>query len=333
MGIKYLNRFLRTECKNSIKIASLAELSDKKIAVDISIYMYKFEAENVLIENMYLMLSIFRHYNITPVFVFDGKSPTEKKELLLKRRENKKAAKEEYMKLQQKLRDSGKEMDEDDKQEILNTMDLLKKQFVYITKEKIDMIKDLIRAHGLTYYDAIGEADELCAQLVIKNKVWGCLSEDMDLFVYGAPRILRYLSLMNHTVVIYDMKGILQELKISHKDLRQICVLSGTDYNVHSDNSKHITLYDILKIFKKYKKHTSKTEDDVDFYSWLIHNTNHINDYELLSKIYDLFDLAQYHDNLKTFDNIRIANGRLVKEEIQRILSSDGFIFPMHASM
>jgi hypothetical protein len=32
---------------------------------------------------------------------------------------------------------------------------------------------------------------------------------------------------------------------------------------------------------------------------------------------------------LKSFDNIRIANGRLIKEEIQRILASDGFIFPL----
>jgi 5'-3' exonuclease len=326
MGIKYLNRFLRTECKNSIKIASLTELSDKKIVVDISIYMYKFEAENTLIENMYLMLSIFRHYNITPVFVFDGKSPTEKKELLLKRRENKKAAKEEYIKLQEQLRDCGKEMDEDDKQEILNNMDLLKKQFVYITKDKIELVKDLIRAHGLTYYDAVGEADELCAQLVIKNKVWGCLSEDMDLFVYGAPRILRYLSLMNHTVVIYDMKGILNELQISHKDLRQICVLSGTDYNINADNKKDINLYNILKIFKKYKKHETNNND---FYEWLVHNTNHISDYELLNKIYDLFDLSQYRDNLKTFDNIRILNGCVIREEIKRILSTDGFIFPI----
>ena len=30
-------------------------------------------------ENMYLMLSIFRYYNVIPIFVFDGKPPPEKK--------------------------------------------------------------------------------------------------------------------------------------------------------------------------------------------------------------------------------------------------------------
>ena len=49
MGIKHLNKFLRTECGDSIKTISIAELSGKKIAVDISIYMYKYESTVSLI--------------------------------------------------------------------------------------------------------------------------------------------------------------------------------------------------------------------------------------------------------------------------------------------
>jgi len=37
----------------------MSELSGKKIAVDISIYLYKFASDDTLIENIYLMLSIF----------------------------------------------------------------------------------------------------------------------------------------------------------------------------------------------------------------------------------------------------------------------------------
>lgn len=81
MGIKYLNGFLRENSPNSIKCINMADLSGKKLAVDISIYMYKFEGDNSLIENMYLMLSIFRYYNITPIFIFDGKPPAEKRTL------------------------------------------------------------------------------------------------------------------------------------------------------------------------------------------------------------------------------------------------------------
>lgn len=322
MGIKYLNTFLKEQCKNSIYFAPISDLSNKKIAVDISIYMYKFLSDGTLIENMYLMLSIFRKYNITPIFVFDGKPPTEKKELLLKRRENKKDAEEEFYKLKEQLENN--DMTNEDKQDIINNMDMLKKQFIYIKKEQIESVKELIRAYGATYYDAPGEADELCAQLVIKNKVWATLSEDMDMFVYGATRVLRYLSLLNHTVVVYDTKGILHELGITQKQLRQICVLSGTDYNFTTDNTKNeFTLYKTLKIFKKY--HKLKT--GVDFYDWLHTNTDLIDNFETLNKIYEIFDVTN-SEKIKIFDDIRIANGIILYDEIKNILKNDGFIFP-----
>ena len=79
MGIKYLNRFFRNTIPSSMNFTSIAELSGKKIAVDISIYLYKYASDGNLIENIYLMLSIFRQYNVTPIFIFDGKAPVEKK--------------------------------------------------------------------------------------------------------------------------------------------------------------------------------------------------------------------------------------------------------------
>jgi hypothetical protein len=321
MGIKHLNRFLRTECGDSIKFVSIAELSGKKIAVDISIYMYKFHAENALIENIYLMLSIFRHYKITPIFVFDGKSPTEKKALLEKRRADKKDAEKQYNKLKKELAEN-KDIDEADKQEIISNMDVLKKQFVYITREKICEVKDLIRAYGATYYDAPGEADELCAQLVIKNKVWACLSEDMDMFVYGCQRVIRYISLLNHTIVLYDNKEILNTLQMTQQELREICVISGTDYNMYADNKNTHNLQQTLKLFYRFKKQKEESR----FYEWLLKNTSYIEDYELLKNIYDLFDLK--HCNMETVENIKIVNGPIIWEDINNILQTDGFLFP-----
>ena len=83
-------------CKESIKCIPLGELHGKKIAIDISIYLYKYEAEDCLIENMYLLLSILNKYNIIPIFIFDGKSPTEKKALIKKRMDDRKDAQKEY---------------------------------------------------------------------------------------------------------------------------------------------------------------------------------------------------------------------------------------------
>ena len=70
MGIRNLNRYLRNNCPESIKCIPISDISHKKIAVDISIYLYKYESENALLENMFIMLSIFRHYNIAYICIF-----------------------------------------------------------------------------------------------------------------------------------------------------------------------------------------------------------------------------------------------------------------------
>ena len=119
------------------------------------------------------------------------------------------------------------DMDEAEKQEIISNMDILKKKFINISKTDIELVKSLIRAYGASYYDATGEADEICALLNIKGKVWATLSEDMDMFVYGCQRVVRYISLLNHTAVLYDVKGILENLDITQRELREICILSG----------------------------------------------------------------------------------------------------------
>ena len=38
-----------------------------------------------MIENFYLMCSIFKYYNIVPIFVFDGVPPKEKHEVRAKK--------------------------------------------------------------------------------------------------------------------------------------------------------------------------------------------------------------------------------------------------------
>ena len=105
MGIKHLNRYLQQECSKGINKIPLNDLRGKKIAIDTSIYLYRFMGENALLENFYLMISIFREYNIIPLFVFDGKPPKEKNDLLKKRKEEKTIAQKKYIELEQTLND------------------------------------------------------------------------------------------------------------------------------------------------------------------------------------------------------------------------------------
>ena len=311
MGIKYLNRFLQENCKESIRKVNLYELSGKKVVIDTSIYMYRYLGEEALLENIYLMINILRLNNIIPLFVFDGKPPKEKDDLLRERKQNKKKAEEKYNELKNQLIDGQNE-------KIQEEMIQLKKEFIRLHHTDIKDVKLLIQSLGVSYIEAPGEADKLCAKLVNKNLAYACLSEDMDMFVYGCKRVLRYLSLLNKTAIMYEMKDILIELDMNFNDFKNICIISGTDYNIHNNND----LTNTLKYFKKYRKSKEKKNN---FLSWLEDNTDYINGLEVreISKLFNIDDVPELTNCLKT----KIINSPINISNLKTILEKEDFIF------
>jgi len=324
MGIPNLNRYLQTNCKDSIQRVNLSDLSGKCVAVDVSIYLYRFEADDALLENMYLMLAIFGHYNIKPIFVFDGKAPPEKQALLIKRKEAREQAQEDYDAFKNEL-DDVSDTDTDKKQELVCEMEKLKPQMAQITGDKIRTIKKLIAAFGSVYCDAPGEADAMCAQLVINNDAWACLSEDMDLFVYGCTRVMRYFSLVTHTAVVYNTNDILLNLKMTQQEFREVCVLSGTDYEIiqnKQEKPRKLKITQSIKYFYKYKQDLNSNSST--FYDWMQTNTNFIDNADDLYKIIAMFQLDESINNNNT--NTFVTNEKN-QAAIEAIMAAADFIF------
>ncbi len=318
MGIKYLNKLIRNNCNNALKKVHFSTLRNKKLAIDISIYLYKYQLENTLIESIYLMISLFRMYNIIPVFIFDGKPPAEKIELLRERKEKKREAENRYKKLKELLND--KDITKEEEQVILDDMENEKKNFVKISNSDIEQVKNLIRLYGVTYYDAPGEAEELCALLVKKNIVDGCVSEDMDLFLYGCSKVYRYLSLANSTLILYDTVEIMNCLKCNIEDFKTMCILSGTDYY-------NFDVGNINKCFHFLNKFiASKYESN--FYSWLQYN-NILNkdDLDTMSQIINLFNYSNILSKNKTNSAFTCKNINYNKHSLQLFMSEYGFIY------
>jgi hypothetical protein len=304
----------------------MKELANKTIVIDISIYMYKYQTDGTLIENIYLMLSLFKHYKIIPIFIFDGKPPIEKRELLRQRYNDKVLAEAEYNRLSALLEEESL-----DKGDLVSEMELLKKKIIYLTKKQGANVKTLIHAFGATYYDAPNEADELCAMLVLKNKAWACMSEDMDMFVYGVPRIIRYFSLLNHTIVLYNTNSILQELGMTQKEFSEVCILSGTDYNLSSCHSRQAVvghgslLHDSVWLFNQYRQQCHI----VGFYDWLLKDKLIMSDeYKSLNHIYQMF-VNETTECVNIVNNIKTAPDNLLvcKDKLRSILEDDGFIY------
>lgn len=339
MGIRYLNKYLLDNCTSkSIQKIHLSCISGKCIVIDTSIYMYKFAAEDALIENMYLLISILKNYKIRPIFIFDGKPPDEKRELLRIRRNLKINAETKYNEMKKKTILTSKELKE---------MESLKRQFVNITDEDICNVKKLMDLYGITYYTSSGEADQLCCYLVKEKQVWGCLSDDMDMFIYGCQRVMRGISLLNHTVILYKTNSILRELSISFSAFQYILILCGTDYNVEYKDQHKLNV--VFSYYKKYynnlkenKNISAELPDYHAFHAWLCEeNTNKETDVSILNlsvkshikqdkidipeintinKLQILFDIDKYPDFHKFIisqDNLGVFNLQKLTEFLQ----------------
>ena len=316
MGIQSLNAYIKKNTsKEAIRQTNLCELYGKVIAVDTSIYLYRFLAEGALLENMYTMISLFRYYKIVPIFIFDGKAPVEKTKILEKRKMEKIIAEKKYYHIKQEL-----ETTENTScyNKLSKSMIALKKKFVRIRRQDIVNVKNLMDAFGVTYLEADGEADEVCAKLVIKKHAYACLSEDMDLFVYGCKRVLRYFSLLTETVVIYYLDIILKDLDITLTEFKEICILSGTDYNYYKNNTT--SLQKTLYYFTLFKK----ANDNNDFYTWLDDNTDYITNIYQLYNVYNIFNV---HDTCLKGLNFNNLIRDINMEKIKEIMKPEGFIF------
>jgi 5'-3' exonuclease len=314
MGIPKLNRFLLNACsENSIKKKHMSAFSGKTVVVDASIYMYKFSGYNALVENMYLLVNTFKYYKITPIFVFDGKPPSEKKDTLRLRKLDKQTAETKCAELKSEL--SAMAENDPDRAELAIAIEKLKRQFIRINQRDIDSVKQLLQTCGVTYYDAPGEADQLCAQLVISKIAWACLSDDMDLLIYGCTRVMRHISLLNHTVIFYNINGILRELAMPLNHFREVTVISGTDYN----SSGSATLSTTLKHYSSYK---SSPLIDGSFYEWLVENTDYIKDYENLKHVCEMF-LIPDDDIIATEPH----RSKCDRTKMIELLEPHGFVF------
>ena len=329
MGIKQLNHFLIENCTaKSIYKMNLHQMANKIIVIDTSIYLYKFAEKGAVAENMYLMISVLRQYNIVPVFVFDGMPPVEKKALLIKRKIEKDAAEAKYNELKSAIESGESEMRPDE-------MERLKKQFVRVTETDMVKSKQIMRAYGVQYIEARGESDHLCAFLVKHGFAWACLSDDMDMFLYGCPRVIRHLSLLNHEGIMYDTEQILYDLDMDQSVFNDIAILSGTDYNINGAKS----LSDTVRLYMRFREWTyvQTTQKNAPssaktFYEWMTENTDYVEHIDNLQHIRKMFDLNLYLENNKdefkrVVDSMPFQVRDVNIEELKIVLFDDGFIF------
>lgn len=176
----------------------------------------------------YRSINLFEE-GVKPIYVFDGEPPSVKIQTITKRQETKKEARKKL----KKARKEGK------------TEDVRKyaQQTSYINDEMIEDSKHLLKSMGIPYVQAPSEGEAQAAVLAQNKDAYAAASQDYDSLLFGAPRLVRnltltgrrklpgknvYITVKTELVVLED---VLDELSITREQLVEMGLLIGTDYN------------------------------------------------------------------------------------------------------
>ena len=144
------------------------------------------------------------------------------------------------------------------------------------------------------------------------------MTEDMDMFVYGVPRVLRNFDLEKGTMTLYSMFDILKNLKMTQTEFRDVCLLSGTDYN-----RSRFTVYTCMGFFYKFLK---KKKGLMGFYDWLVF-TKIITSEEKEQFVTSRSMFTKNENNYIVDVNEQITNKRTLKHEIESYLEKNNLYY------
>jgi len=216
MGINRLNSLLnRYTTKRRVH---LSQLKGKTIAIDLSIFFYKFIRSKNNTDNNYIdyfekQINQLLRYDVTPIYIFDGKPGPEKQNLLAERRQT---------------RDKCKQKIKDNANHVQNKI-LEKKIITFKKRDKFRLI-ELFNKRTIEYICAEGEADEQCVKMYRERTIHGVFTEDNDILL-GKVKIYKNLCEFKDVVYEYCIFDILRQLQISYDNFISICILAGTSYS------------------------------------------------------------------------------------------------------
>ncbi|WWC87096.1 flap endonuclease 1 [Kwoniella dendrophila CBS 6074] len=235
MGIKGLTALLSENAPRCMKEHEMKTLFGRKVAIDASMSIYQFliavrQQDGQMLMNesgdvtSHLMGFFYRtirmvDHGIKPCYIFDGKPPELKGNLLAKRFARREEAKEG----EEEARETGTAED----------IDKLARRQVRVTREHNDECKKLLSLMGIPVVTAPGEAEAQCAELARAGKVYAAGSEDMDTLTFHTPILLRHLTFSEAKkmpISEINLDIALEDLDMTMDRFIELCILLGCDY-------------------------------------------------------------------------------------------------------
>jgi len=228
-----------------IQIVKLEDLGGSTLAIDAFNALYQFLAIirqpdgtplkdstgkiTSHLSGLFYRTSNLIEMGIKPVYVFDGVPPVLKRAEIERRKQIKVEAAFHYEKA-------------------LAKGDLPKaRMLAQATTSMKDYMKEdarrLLGLMGLPYVQAPSEGEAQAAHLTQKGEAEYCASQDYDSLLFGAPRLLRNVTISGRRKLpgkgvyvdvvpeLVDLEKVLKECGITHEQLIDIGILIGTDFN------------------------------------------------------------------------------------------------------
>ncbi|NWT65993.1 GEN endonuclease, partial [Prunella himalayana] len=209
MGVTYLWQILEP-VRQPVNMSSLR---GKTLAVDLSLWVCEAQTVKKMVgvvtkphlRNLFFRFSFFTSMGIKLVFVMEGEAPRLKADTMSKRNEMRYGP----------LKKAG-------------AVRTGRSLFKAMLKECLELLECL----GVPWVQAAGEAEAMCAYLNAKGLVDGCITNDGDVFLYGAQTVYRNFAMNSKDPHLdsYTMSSIKEKLGCDRESLIGLAVLLGCDY-------------------------------------------------------------------------------------------------------
>lgn len=120
-----------------------------------------------------------------------------------------------------------------------------------ITGQMIQDIQELLKLFGIPYMVAPMEAEAQCAELESLDLVDGTITDDSDVFLFGAGRVYKNMFNQQRFVECYHSKDIDREMLLNRQKLIQLAFLLGSDYTEGIPGVGPVTAMEILFEFSE----------------------------------------------------------------------------------
>jgi flap endonuclease-1 len=247
-------------------------------------------------------------YGMHLVFCFDGKPPQLKIAEIEKRREARKKADMEY----QEAVARGK------------VLEAFKKAVMTgrLTSEGLNDAKRLLDLLGIPWVQAPSEGEAQAAHMCSRGDVWASNSKDYDSLLFGAPKLVRFLSISGQEWLpskgksrrtypeLIELDKFLGHHGINREQLIDLGMLVGTDFN---DGIKGVGPKTALKLVKEHGRIEDmpaeireKMPDTMDAIRDLYLNPPVTDDYSVEKGILDEAGLDDFLVGEKNFSTKRV---------------------------